>query len=107
MGRSSWLEPVPGALLIYILVARIATLEHFATVNPGFRPIQPMSDMTTKKPPSSHLSTGVQRGKLVVESRFDLTVSQGLNMLDGECALVRWLLYYMVPRGETESLQRL
>lgn len=84
MGRSSWRYLVPEALLIYISVARIATLEYFSTVNSSFRPIQPMSGLTTKKPLSSRFFTGVQRGKLVVGSRFNLTVPQGLNMLDSE-----------------------
>ena len=48
-----------------------------------------MSELVTKKSPSSQLSTAVQRGVLIVESRFNLTNSQGLNMLDGEHILVR------------------
>jgi len=64
------------APLIYSPLARIATLEYFATVNPNFRPIQPISELVTKKFLSSHLSTAVQRGELVVESLFNLTIPQ-------------------------------
>ena len=67
------LDRARAPLILYSL-ARIAGLEYFVTVNPNFKPIQPVSGLTSKRSPSSHLSTAVQQGELVGESRFNLTI---------------------------------
>ena len=67
------------APLIYFSLARIAALEYFATVNPNFKPTQPMSELTTKRCPSSLLSTAVQRGEIVGESLVQSYHSIGIE----------------------------